>query len=318
MTKKNNLEYDGEFGFEMQAVLPYAYYLYKNNRLGKTAGAKDSKCLYYFSQNHEEKYAVRRYVPPNDPVVKNNPNQTEHCFKLNTSEWTPPPYKQKYSNTRFLWEKEPLIISNKFNIEWNLRAFNYINLPTLEKIIQLLQKKYTLIYSRPKEKDCVNDHNEILEYGDFKLLEKFPNVLTMQELHKNNQDLSYNTLQLMVHSNCNKFISVQGGNSVLASYFGGTNIIYAIKGQELSSGDYCWYSLYSKARICPCMSYKSLLKSTDTLYGSERSALSKDCQFKKQFMKYNLEILKRRCLRSNILLRAMKRLKIFSSKIKFL
>jgi len=42
----------------------------------------------------------------------------------------------------------------------------------------------------------------------------------------------------LIHSNCESFISVQGGNSVLASFFGGANIIYAKKGNELICGAY--------------------------------------------------------------------------------
>jgi hypothetical protein len=43
---------------------------------------------------------------------------------------------------------------------------------------------------------------------------------------------NFNHLQLMVYANCNHFISVHGGTSALASYFGGVNVILSKSGIE--------------------------------------------------------------------------------------
>ena len=40
-----------EFGYELQLVIPYAYYLHKNNLLKQTASTFFTKELYYFSNN---------------------------------------------------------------------------------------------------------------------------------------------------------------------------------------------------------------------------------------------------------------------------
>ena len=50
-----------EFGYELQLVIPYAYYLYKNNLLNKTTSSFLTRELYYFSKNHKEKYKLRGY-----------------------------------------------------------------------------------------------------------------------------------------------------------------------------------------------------------------------------------------------------------------
>ena len=72
---------------------------------------------------------------------------------------------------------------------------------------------------------------------------------------------NFNHFQLLIHSNCNNFISVQGGNCVLASYFGGTNIIYAKKGQELSCDSYNGhYKKYSNCNVLHSDNYVDFIK----------------------------------------------------------
>ena len=56
-------QYFGEFGFELFAVVPYAYWLHRQGRLERTIGGLDTRCLYYFSENHEERPVKRHYVP---------------------------------------------------------------------------------------------------------------------------------------------------------------------------------------------------------------------------------------------------------------
>jgi hypothetical protein len=289
-----DLNYDGEFGTELQLVIPYAYYLFTQGLLGKTVSSLDTKSLYYFSKEHEERYKVRRFVGGDDPMKKNIPNKTEHIFWLKTSKWTPPPYKKKFANDHFVWEREPLVIFNKYNSEWYGQAYNYLSLPVLEKIIRRLKDKYQLIYCRPQEQDIVIDQNTILPFADFDLIACFPEVITMQKLHRDNPNLSFNTLQLMVLANCNKFISAKGGPSILASYFGGSNIIYAMGGRELMCGDYNHYSLYSAARIYPCRSYNELLRCISVIYTPKRMPIAlpqtKILWFI-QSLKYNIGVL---------------------------
>lgn len=266
---KIDLSYDGEFGPELQLVTPYAYYLHKQGLLGRTAGARDTKCLYYFSPDHEEKYDKRFFRSPREAMRSVLPNPDEHVARLDTSKWTPPPYKTQYANDRFRWTKEPLVIMNKFCTEWKMRTYNYIDVPALERLIRMLRDRFQIVYCRPGAGDIVNDGNRVRDLGDFKLLTRYPEVVTIQDLKRANPDLSFNTLQMMVFANCGKFISVQGGNSVLASYFGGVNIIYARRGLELEAGDYHHFSLYSGARICPCLDRGALLRCVRVLFAGK-------------------------------------------------
>jgi hypothetical protein len=274
-SQRISLDYDGEFGPELQTVIPYAYYLWQHHALEKTVSARDTKCLYYFSENHEERYAVRRFMKPPERLSQGIPNPDEHVPRLNLAQWTAPPYKTKFRNERFVWAKEPVIISNKFNQEWCGPPRNYIDLPELERILILLQDRYQIIYSRALPGDITWDENTARSFADFDLISRYPGVLTMQQLHAENPDLSFNELQLRVCANCERFISVQGGNSVLASYFGGTNIIYAIEGLELVRGDFNHFPLYAGTRIVPCRHQQDFLSAIETLYRPDREPFAK-------------------------------------------
>lgn len=293
--KKIDLYYDGEFGPELQLVIPYAYYLHCRGLLGKTVAAKDTKALYYFSEAHEELYERRTYRHPAESQRSFFPNPDEHTFFLKTSQWIPPSYKAKYENNRFKWGKEPLIISNKYGVEWGGKIFNYLDLPLLKIIFDLLSRRYQLIYSRFNPGEIIWDGNTILDLKDQDLLKEYPGILTIQELRRCNPDLSCNTLQLMLYANCRKFISVQGGNSVFASYFGGTNLIYALKGMELVRGDFNHFPLYSGASICPCLDRQSLLKSIQMLYLPDDTDYFGGLKIKALplflFMKYNSRVI---------------------------
>jgi hypothetical protein len=68
----------------------------------------------------------------------------------------------------------------------------------------------------------------------------------MHDLYEENRGKAnnFNHLQLMVYANAENFISTHGGTSVLASYFGGTNVILSKQGPEHVFG--CYEELYPK------------------------------------------------------------------------
>ena len=57
--KKTTVECNAEFSIELVLAVPYAYWLHQNGLLKKTVSAIDSKPMYYFSPEHEEKYTTR-------------------------------------------------------------------------------------------------------------------------------------------------------------------------------------------------------------------------------------------------------------------
>ena len=69
-----------------------------------------------------------------------------------------------------------------------------------------------------------------------------------------NSKYSYNETQLRVMANCDKFITVCGGNSILSSMFGGTVISYVHKGKELRPnyfGEQSYFRKLSGANVIP-------------------------------------------------------------------
>ena len=92
-------------------------------------------------------------------------------------------------------------------------------------------------------------------------------VLTFADLVKRangTQYDTYNSLQLHIHANTQRFISVQGGSSYISSLFGGTNIIYHRKyGGEWSHKIQPYTRLFprlSRARILPVKRFGTLLR----------------------------------------------------------
>jgi hypothetical protein len=251
------IKYNREFGPELLAVLPFAYWHYKNGTLKKTISSKHTNAFYFFSENHEESFEQRIF---DDPVI-NIPNAADHLFKYDYNKWLQVPLKEHYCNEEFVFTKPLLVISNKYNKEWNNPPINFIDIPTLERLIELLSPKYQIVYNRPKSSNIIMDNSEIYELQDHIIIkQKYSDVLLMQELHDKHNKYSYNELQCRVYANCKHFISVQGGNSVLCSYFGGKNIIFAKKGLELFFNEYSTiFPKLSNAEIEQVSTYQALI-----------------------------------------------------------
>tara|TARA_R100000781_G_C4056680_1_gene119592 strand:+ start:16 stop:540 length:525 start_codon:yes stop_codon:yes gene_type:complete len=98
--------------------------------------------------------------------------------------------------------------------------------------------------------DIVADVEGIGMISDRDLPQYMDNVTLFDDLVEDN----YNETQLKVMANCDYFISVCGGNSILSSYFGGTMISYIHKGKELRPnyfGENSYFRKLSDAKIIP-------------------------------------------------------------------
>jgi len=245
-----------EFGYELIAVVPWAYYLHTQGELTETISVKDMAPFYYFSPHHTEVEKRRHW--DNMQMAMDIPNIRVHTPQLNLEKWTPPPYKEHYKNDTFKFDKPTLVVTNKYNIEWGEPPANFLNADTLQWIFENYQDKYQIIYSRFLPQMGYDDTVDTLDLGEFEMIYGYPKVMTIQDLHSK-YDLTYNELQLKLYANCDKFVTVQGGQPVLASYFGGTNIIFARKGQELHCFSYQnWYNLFGGSDIHVTRSYPFL------------------------------------------------------------
>ena len=204
---KWRLEYDGEFGYELISVLPFAYWLHQRGKYIQTVASKDTKVFYFFSNDHQENFSKR--TPKRAVGV---PVSNIHRRWMNTWCWSPPPLKETYKNDRFIFEKPILIICNKFNSEWGNPPITFLSVEVLDEILNKLNHQFQIIYCRPGTDKIIDDNSDVYELKDHEFIQKnYPNVILIEDLHEAHSDLSFNELQLMCFANANHFISVQGG-----------------------------------------------------------------------------------------------------------
>jgi hypothetical protein len=262
-------KYFGEFAFEHLAVIPYAYWLHEQGRLEYTVSTADTRCFYYFSPDHTEVAVDRSYVPiteyPIGEIGERSFDQTTFPEVLDTSRWRPPPYREVYRDDgRFRWSRPPVIVCNKGSAvpAGAGAAPNHLDLDLLVAVVKLLADRYTVIYNRPRADDIVGDHDPIREVGDVEALARAcPEVVTIQDLHADHPDLTFNELQLRLLATSAHFVSVLGGSSYLASYFGGTNVVYAQRGWEVDCHAFeSWFGQFSGARVVAASTPSELLE----------------------------------------------------------
>lgn len=265
-------QYFGEFAFELLTVVPYAYWLHRQGRLEFTVSTPDTRCLYWFSPHHEERPVARRYVPiteyPTGVPGRLRYDRTAFPESLDTSRWTPPPYRDVYRDERFRFDRPTCVVCNKATDEhyrWHRSMANHLPTDLLLELVGRLRTRYQVVYNRPREADIVNDHQAIRELGDIEAVKgAFPDVLTIQELHARHPELGYNELQLRLYSGCERFLSVLGGSSYLASWFGGVNVVYAKRGWEVACGAYDrWFDRFSGARVVATSTPEALRRAVE-------------------------------------------------------
>lgn len=255
-------DFDGEFGYELISVLPFTYWLHTQGKLQKSISCKDTKSLYYFSDNHTEKYDCRDYrIPSKFPV-----NNIHRRF-LNTTMWSPPPLKKHYKNDEFIYDKKLLIICNKYNSEWGNPPITYLSVDCLRDLLTLLTPEYKVVYCRPFNTEIIDDNSEIYSLNDHEMIEKeFPDVMFIQDLFKNQSKYTFNELQCKLFANADQFISIQGGYSIFCSYFKGTNIIYGAKSKVRTADEIIykaydrWYHKFSGSKIVYVPTYNDLIQ----------------------------------------------------------
>ncbi|GAA4779807.1 hypothetical protein GCM10023231_03260 [Olivibacter ginsenosidimutans] len=229
--KYKQIAFQGEFAPELEFVLPYAYWHYKNGTLKETAGALYTKEFYFFSPHHEEKFEVRT----DEGNYNFDTPRILYSQDYHMKKWLRVPLKEHYQNEVYVFDKPILILANRYNMEWNRPPISYYSLDLLDYIIQHLKATYTIIYNRPAPKNITMDTSDIYDLHEFEWLkQEHPEVLLLEDLYQENKigARNFNHLQLCVYANASHFISVHGGTAALASYFGGINLILSKEGPE--------------------------------------------------------------------------------------
>jgi hypothetical protein len=273
LCNKSQLEVINEFGNELILYIPYYYYLHINNLLfdNKITTYKGMKPFYYFLNNNNntliEKENRRNWTnPATNPLLV---NYNEHVKFFDKQYCIYPPYKLIYKNDIVLFNKPILVIHNKYNIEWNDKPINFIDIDTLRYIFDKLKDTYQIVYIRPTKKKMDKnfsiDRNTIIDnFPDYHLIEnEFKDkVITFYDLLKQ-YNYIYNELLLMLYSNCDNYICSQGGTGHLISYFYSKLIILHKKGGELNGGSYDgWYKEINNEqnkKLIVCTNYSEII-----------------------------------------------------------
>lgn len=252
-----------EFGYELLSVLPYSYNQFLSGKLLETISGYDTKCFYFFSPKHEEINCTRSW----DSVLKlrseNFPNIRIHRSSLDWDFFTPPPLKSFYSDKSISFNKETLVIFNRYNNEWGGEPINYLDNQTLDKLFSLLSDDYQIVYLNLNHDSRYFDHLPPLEFNDLEVLNKYKNVLTFKSLGEMYPQYTINELQCRIFSKCTKYISSNGGQLILSAYFGGENIIFSKKCNELRpevNSFYRWYDRLGGGLFHHVDNYGDLIK----------------------------------------------------------
>lgn len=132
-----------------------------------------------------------------------------------------------------------------------------------------LKKKYEIVYFAVNLPEELQDNAHSMPLNDIPICRKH-NIKVFQEIKGN----SWNESMLKVFANCDRFITMNGGYSILASMFGGTNIVYSTYGEkhakelDIKSFDR-WYPNHSNQRVIGVESYEELKKYIDSIYIQE-------------------------------------------------
>ena len=256
-----------EFGYELIMCVPFAYHhkSLKNNIVVNSC--KGMRPFYYFLEDNEfvEKYDKRRYATPLGTRLR-----TIHFNNLDTQEFKGPDYKNYYGkyDLKSNFKKELLIISNKYTSEWGGHPVNYLSLECLDELFDILSSRYDIVYNRPRPSNICNDEAEqpSMILGDQTIIDNHKNVYDINDILEK-EDFDFNTLQLILMSKAKNKISVQGGTSIISSFLGGMNKVYAIKGGELEHNSFKgWYGKFSGCSVNDFQTYQSLIDSVKEDY----------------------------------------------------
>jgi len=249
-----------EFGYELISVIPYAYWLHTHGLLESTRSGVGSEPFYYFSPYHEINpeprswYNVKRMTTPNRWI---------HTEILDTGQFKPPPYRKHFANKKYKFD---LVVYNRYNNEWPgvielNRPINFFSIEFLDRVFS--QFKGRILYCNVDGKPDLYDNAPALFFPDRDLVDQFANVTHIDDLSE-----EYNLAQLMAFSSCRLFLTMNGGGCILASYFGGRNIIYTSPQQigdrvyprENQTGDFAYYHLFGGSDITNIHTYDEILK----------------------------------------------------------
>lgn len=253
-----------EFGYELLSAVPYAYELYLRGELTETISGVGSEPLYYFSPKHTVNHEPRSWFNTAKARLNGLPYTFIHKFERPTLQF--PPYKEHYANKQYKWGKPTLCICNRYNVEWGARPINYFDGQILDWLFENLKSQYEIVYFAVDLPEELQDNAHSMPLDDLSVCKRHE-VKVFQHVKGD----SWNESMIMVFANCEHYITMNGGYSIMASLFGGTNIIYSKKGdpqtKELTYNSFVrWYPNHSNQRVVEVNTYSDLKAKVKAIY----------------------------------------------------
>ena len=138
-----------------------------------------------------------------------------------------------------------------------------------------LKEKYQIVYFAVDLPEHLQDGAHSMTLGDLELCKRHPEVIVFQDLLAKSK-YCWNGTLLRIFANCKKYITMNGGYSILAAYFGGQNIIYTKPGRpqtkEITKGINSfnrWYPEFNNQQVRVCLNLTSLFRDIEALYVQE-------------------------------------------------
>lgn len=253
-----------EFGYELLSAVPYAYELYLKGELTETISGSGSEPLYYFSPKHTINTEPRSWFNTEKARRSGLPYTFIHRYERPTLQF--PPYKEHFANSEYKWQKPTLCICNRYNVEWSARPINFFDEEILDWLFKNLKKHYEIVYFAVDLPEELQDNAHSMQLDDIAICEKH-DIAVFQHIKGN----SWNESMLKVFANCEHYITMNGGYSIMASLFGGTNIIYSKKGdpqtKELTYNSFVrWYPNHNNQRTVEVNTYDELKAKVKAIY----------------------------------------------------
>jgi len=172
------------------------------------------------------------------------------CGILDYEKWKIPNYNNHYKNDKFKFDKPFVVVANRYNWEHGKPPIGYFSLPCLQKIFNYLTSVgYTVIYKRPKNTEFTLDQNEMTtmmnqielranidsggSISDYDLTRYYDDVILFDDILSDNQEYTYNELQLNLFTNAEGFIGISGGSTLLLNLFQKPTITYLYNSSDL-------------------------------------------------------------------------------------
>eukprot|EP00927_Polykrikos_kofoidii_P030264 TRINITY_DN26068_c0_g1_i1.p1 TRINITY_DN26068_c0_g1~~TRINITY_DN26068_c0_g1_i1.p1 ORF type:complete len:453 (+),score=77.30 TRINITY_DN26068_c0_g1_i1:29-1387(+) len=248
-----------EFGWEINIAVPHAYFLFVCGKLERTRSCdQDLSAYYWFSPQHtvEACGPVRGF---RNGMTYEGLGVWEYLSNQRLPTWRPVPHKEHYAKmlvtselsslvseklpsgrveTRLLWRNKGslgIAILNKQHFGGQQVDGGFISASVLQALLQKLAADCPVTdvmyyrnwaFGRDEENSQAEGSVNSGSLTEEEVLRGHPRLVTFRNISESNPHLQIRETQMRVLSRFSCFIAVHGGNSDLASNFGGQMVLY--------------------------------------------------------------------------------------------